>query len=348
MTSTRAGSRRRAERGEQIDGRRGRSSAGPRARARAGARRRAPRWLRPSRAACARASRRALPASSAARSAGLHERRHLQQPRRRVAAHQRDERRVSRLAQEPAERVEERQIRFRGPESSRHWPRATVSGRGAARRGKRVDDRRLADAGLAGHEHGLPVAGHGECEAPAQDGRARAARPTTSRRDAPRGGHRRSRAAAHQPERSAGRGHTIDDSDFANEAVAAAVHRLDDLRLPRVVAQGLADLADRNFQDGVADEHTWPDGVEQIVLGDEATAALGEAAKQREGLGGERDFRPRARRIRPHGRARGGGLGFRPAQGRRRCCRRNRSFAVRVRASHGTRVVLEPSSWGGR
>jgi hypothetical protein len=66
--------------------------------------------------------------------------------------------------------------------------------------------------------------------------------------------------------------------------------RLNDLRLLRIVAQRGADLAHRHLEHGVAHEDARPDRVEQIVLGDETPAVLGEATQEREGFRSQRDL----------------------------------------------------------
>ena len=68
------------------------------------------------------------------------------------------------------------------------------------------------------------------------------------------------------------------------------MHGLNDPRLLRIVAERRANLADRDLEHGVANEDARPDGVEQVVLRDQAAAVLGEAAQQRKGLGRERDL----------------------------------------------------------
>ena len=44
------------------------------------------------------------------------------------------------------------------------------------------------------------------------------------------------------------------------------MRRLDELRRVRIVAQGLPDFANRDLEDGIADEHAAPGRIEQFLL----------------------------------------------------------------------------------
>lgn len=59
------------------------------------------------------------------------------------------------------------------------------------------------------------------------------------------------------------------------------------LRLPRIVVEREANLADGDLEHGVADEHARPRRIEQVVLRDEAAAPLGEVPEHTERLGRE-------------------------------------------------------------
>ena len=61
-----------------------------------------------------------------------------------------------------------------------------------------------------------------------------------------------------------------------DEPVAAAVRGLDEARRVRIVAERLAQLADRALEHGVADEHARPDRVEQLLLRDQPARPRGQ------------------------------------------------------------------------
>ncbi len=66
---------------------------------------------------------------------------------------------------------------------------------------------------------------------------------------------------------------------LCDEAVAPAWHCLDEARLTWIVAERDPDVADRAFQDRVADEAMAPDGIEQGVLGQEGAGLTSECAQ---------------------------------------------------------------------
>ena len=66
--------------------------------------------------------------------------------------------------------------------------------------------------------------------------------------------------------------------NLPDEAIAAPVRRLDVARRSGVIAQGLAQLSDTVFQYRIADERGRPDGVEQLLLGDQLSAVLHEVS----------------------------------------------------------------------
>ena len=57
--------------------------------------------------------------------------------------------------------------------------------------------------------------------------------------------------------------------DWPDEAVAASVRSFDETWGPGIVGKRFADLADRHFQDRVADKCILPDGTNQMLLGHE-------------------------------------------------------------------------------
>ncbi len=78
--------------------------------------------------------------------------------------------------------------------------------------------------------------------------------------------------------------------DVGKEAIAAAVDRLDDLRTPGVVADGLANLLDGRGQDRLRNRETRPDEVEQFVLGDQCLRPLHQRPEQRQRLSAKADL----------------------------------------------------------
>jgi len=125
-----------------------------------------------------------------------------------------------------------------------------------------VDQRRLADAGLAGDEDDLPAS-----------------------RGGPLGGRvelRERRVAADQ-RRADGIGGRLARclrGERADPSIAATVERLDEARLAGVVAERLAEVADRHAQDGVDDVRIRPQRVEQRVLGHELARAREQVLEQ--------------------------------------------------------------------
>jgi hypothetical protein len=77
--------------------------------------------------------------------------------------------------------------------------------------------------------------------------------------------------------------------DRRDEPVAAPVHRLDEARRARIVAEQLADLADRDREHRVADRRLRPHVREQVGLGDELLRPLCEVVQHRQDLGRHRD-----------------------------------------------------------
>ena len=78
-------------------------------------------------------------------------------------------------------------------------------------------------------------------------------------------------------------------ADLTDEAIAAAVCGLDEVRRLRVVVEGLAQLSNGDFEHGLADEGLRPDGIEKLLFGDELAWPPEEVAEQGEGFGPELD-----------------------------------------------------------
>jgi len=137
---------------------------------------------------------------------------------------------------------------------------------------KRADERGLADARLAGDQHDLPFAGAGCGE-----------RLVELRQFALAADH--DALLPVEMERQAVKvAGGMDCRRLRDEAVAAAVQRLDVARTPGVVPQRPAQFLDTRHERCVADSRPRPERVEQLVLGDHAAAVLGEKAEQGECL----------------------------------------------------------------
>ena len=76
-----------------------------------------------------------------------------------------------------------------------------------------------------------------------------------------------------------------------HQPIPAAMRGFDVARGRSGVAQGLADLADRDLEHGVADVHAGPDAVEQFLLGEQASWLRGELQQHAEGLRRQRHDR---------------------------------------------------------
>ena len=77
--------------------------------------------------------------------------------------------------------------------------------------------------------------------------------------------------------------------DDADEAIAAPVRRFDEAGGLGVVVQRFAELANGDFEDGIADEGIPPDRGDQVFLGDELSGPPQQVLEDREGLGPELD-----------------------------------------------------------
>ncbi len=78
------------------------------------------------------------------------------------------------------------------------------------------------------------------------------------------------------------------DRDLRDEAIAAAMGRLDVRRRPRIVGERPPNLADADLERAVAHVHVGPRQLEQIVLSDELTGMVHQVVQHREGLRRER------------------------------------------------------------
>src|SRR5581483_4432163 len=72
------------------------------------------------------------------------------------------------------------------------------------------------------------------------------------------------------------------DVDGGNQAVAVSMHGLDDRLV--LVAERLAQPPDAFGEHGVGEDAAWPDGGEQLVLGDDFSRVLQEEAQDLERL----------------------------------------------------------------
>jgi hypothetical protein len=152
-----------------------------------------------------------------------------------------------------------------------------VAGDGAVgdRRAECLDERRLADAALAGDERDLARAGGGISQNVMEALEVRL--PADQMRRGTPAGHRAvwlRRLVAF---------------DGRDEAEAASMHRLDEARMAHVVVQGIPDLADRLRERRLRDGDPAPHGVEELFLGDEDARPLREIAEHTPGLGPQRD-----------------------------------------------------------
>jgi hypothetical protein len=62
---------------------------------------------------------------------------------------------------------------------------------------------------------------------------------------------------------------------------------LDEARRLWIIVEGLAELANGDFEDGFADERFRPDGVEKLLFGDELAWTPEEIGEHRVGFGSE-------------------------------------------------------------
>src|SRR5262249_50324281 len=130
---------------------------------------------------------------------------------------------------------------------------------------KGLDEGRLPDSRVAGHEDDLALAGEGAFQATvevlqlrvATDDRAASARPRVAR--------------------------ALSSTDRRDEAIPATMNGLDEPRHLRAVTQALAQLAHADGQDDLAHGDAGPDGGEQLVLGDQPVRAQGQIVQNCEG-----------------------------------------------------------------
>jgi hypothetical protein len=76
-----------------------------------------------------------------------------------------------------------------------------------------------------------------------------------------------------------------------DEAISAPMRGLDEAAAPRIVAAGSPDLADAAGQHRWGDVRRGPDGVQQLLPGDQASRMRGQIHEHREGLQSERHLR---------------------------------------------------------
>ena len=208
--------------------------------------------------------------------------RQLQQPDRRMAPQQRDDVLPSGLPAQPAHRLEYRQVRF-----ARAVLLDAFAARDARRRQLRkegVDQRALADPRFAADEDELALSRRGAGERAVQPGQFRAA-PDDWRRRLPRARRQRRRLA---------RGNTAlraaaAQRNVADEAVAAATHRLDEARRQRIVGEQPAQLADELTHLPLLDDDAAPPGSQQLLLRQQLVRPLDQRAQKEERLGRQRD-----------------------------------------------------------
>jgi hypothetical protein len=191
---------------------------------------------------------------------GLQQRRHLDQPGGGDPAQQPDHLAV--LAAQPGEGVEDRQVGL-GRTALLQALAAGHGGPAVASRpaAERLDQRGLADAGLAGHERHLGPAGRGLTEQPGEPFQLQPA-PGQLRR----GG---------RPGRRLDRG---------QELVPAAVDGADQPLLAAAVADRLAGRLHPAGQGRLAHEPAAPDPVQQLGLGDEPAAVADQVGQHLEDL----------------------------------------------------------------
>jgi hypothetical protein len=208
--------------------------------------------------------------------------RHLREPRRREAAQQRHELVERDLLGEVAERLEQRQERLARAVVLEALPLRDADALACRRLLEEgVDQHRLAEPRGAGHEHHLRLAVAREAQrvvqlvlAPDHAGLAVAVGIAARLR----GGRRRDH------DRRLVRGARALARDRGDEAVAAAMNGLDEARRARVVAEELADLADRDGEHRVADGGLGPDVREQVRLGDELLRPRRQVVQHRQHL----------------------------------------------------------------
>ncbi len=204
---------------------------------------------------------------------GADQRRHLRQPRRRVAPEDGNDG-APRFAPQAREGLEQRQVGLARPvvlDAATGGDEQPVAG-GAGQEG--LHRRRLADARLARDEDDLALAAPGAIQARAQ--------------------LRQRALAAHDvigpPEARAHRRRVRHRRD---EPVTPPVDGLDVARAPGVVAQRVPDLLDAGGERRVAHRHAGPDGREEVVLAHERPGPADQGGQHRRRLRRQPDL-PRA------------------------------------------------------
>ena len=150
--------------------------------------------------------------------------------------------------------------------------------------GPLAQQRALADARFAAHQHDLATPGRDVHLAAAQLREGGCA--ADERRQC--GDERRTRRGG-QGRAKGGRpclAGLVDDAD-ADEAIAAPRHGFDVAGPARVVREGGSDRVDGCLQHGLADEAASPHRIEQLVLRDQKAGSARKVAENRECLGRE-------------------------------------------------------------
>jgi hypothetical protein len=207
-----------------------------------------------------------------------HQGRHLDEPVGRIAAEDRRELVTPRGTAQATERLEHREIGFARTVMLQAVSAADKKlGINGCLLDEGIGERSLADSCLTGEKHDLPLASLRCREQLLESGElGRAPDHTTPlRRDQ---GLRLRRAVA-APSSCLVTWMLGVLRDRGNEAIASAMHRLDDARGLRVLAQSRADFAQVHLQDAVAHADVGPEGVEQLFLGDQPPRVLGQVAK---------------------------------------------------------------------
>ena len=212
----------------------------------------------------------------------------LGDPARSVAPQQRDDRRGVAAASEPAEGLEDRPVGLARPRSLEALPAShRQAERVRARRQEKIDQGRLADAGLARDEDEAPTTGEGALERRFQPRHLRGAADEGSSIECLGALARRDRKKARGRARGGGgsRGGSVGSrlaQDLADEAVAAPMDRREKAWLARVVAEGTAHLVHVSLEDALGDVGARPERFEELLLQDQPARALEEVAQQRE------------------------------------------------------------------
>ena len=202
----------------------------------------------------------------------LDERRKLYQPGRRPQCQRPGETTLVGRADQLADGLEQRVIRFLTSESLEALaPRNPHIRQPAGLLQEEVDERRLADAFAAGHEYDLALAASHPLEAILE-----LAACLPSIHDRPRGSH----AVRNR--------HSVLVGDRRDKLVAASRERADEHRLVMPVTQHLTDAQDVFLDDLLVHEGVGPQRFEDFLLCDEAVGMIDEIPQQIERLRSQR------------------------------------------------------------